>query len=87
MDSVEAIVVLARQALLLSLILSLPVVITAGIVGLLVGLIQAVTQLQDQALLMALKLSAVIAILFVTGGWMSGELISIFEKSIRAAFL
>jgi type III secretion protein S len=87
MDSVEAIVVLARQALLLSLILSLPVVITAGIVGLLVGLIQAVTQLQDQALLMALKLSAVIAVLFVTGGWMSSELISIFEKSIRAAFL
>jgi type III secretion protein S len=86
MDSVEAIVVLARQALLLSLILSLPVVITAGIVGLLVGLIQAVTQLQDQALLMALKLSAVIAVLFVTGGWMSGELVSIFEKSIRAAF-
>jgi type III secretion protein S len=86
MDSVEAIVVLARQALLLSLILSLPVVITAGIVGLLVGLIQAVTQLQDQALLMALKLSAVIAVLFVTGGWMSSELVSIFEKSIRAAF-
>jgi type III secretion protein S len=86
MDSVEAIVVLARQALLLSLILSLPVVITAGIVGLLVGLIQAVTQLQDQALLMALKLSAVIAVLFVTGGWMSAELVSIFEKSIRAAF-
>jgi type III secretion protein S len=86
MDSVEAIVVLARQALLLSLILSLPVVITAGIVGLLVGLIQAVTQLQDQALLMALKLSAVIAVLFITGGWMSAELVSIFEKSIRAAF-
>jgi type III secretion protein S len=86
MDSVEAIVVLARQALLLSLILSLPVVITAGVVGLLVGLIQAVTQLQDQALLMALKLSAVIAVLFVTGGWMSSELVSIFEKSIRAAF-
>jgi type III secretion protein S len=86
MDSVEAIVVLARQALLLSLILSLPVVVTAGIVGLLVGLIQAVTQLQDQALLMALKLSAVIAVLFVTGGWMSSELVSIFEKSIRAAF-
>jgi type III secretion protein S len=87
MESVEAIVVLARQALLLSLILSLPVVITAGVVGLLVGLIQAVTQLQDQALLMALKLSAVMAVLFVTGSWMSGELVSIFEKSIRAAFL
>jgi type III secretion protein S len=86
MDNVEAIVVLARQALLLSLILSLPVVVTAGIVGLIVGLIQAVTQLQDQALLMALKLSAVIAVLFVTGGWMSTELVSIFEKSIRTAF-
>ena len=87
MENIDSIVQLARQALTLGLILSLPTVLTAGIIGLLIGIFQAVTQLQDQALSMAVKLIAVIAVLFLTGDWMGSQLIALFEKSLRAAFI
>lgn len=86
MSSVGEIVQLAQQALLLSLYLSLPVVISAAVVGLLVGLFQAMTQLQDQALLIALKLAAVIGVLILTGGWLGSSLVGFFEQSLKTAF-
>jgi type III secretion protein S len=86
MSSVGEVVQLAQQALLISLYLSLPAVAAAGIVGLLVGLIQALTQLQDQALLIALKLGAVISVLALTGNWMGSTLTNFFEQLLAAAF-
>jgi type III secretion protein S len=86
MTPVAEIIQLAQQALLLSLYLSLPAVAVAGIVGLLVGLVQALTQLQDQALLIALKLASVIGVLALTGNWMGSTISSFFDQLLRAAF-
>jgi type III secretion protein S len=86
LNPVAEIVQLAQQALLLSLYLSLPAVAVAGIVGLLVGLVQALTQLQDQALLIALKLAAVIGVLALTGSWMGTSMSNFFDQLLRAAF-
>jgi type III secretion protein S len=86
MSTVGDVIQLAQQALLLSLYLSLPAVAVAGIVGLFVGLIQALTQLQDQALLIALKLAAVIGILALTGNWMGSTISSFFDQLLAAAF-
>ena len=49
------------------LVMSLPPLIAAVVVGLVVGVLQAVTQIQDQSLPLAFKLLVVIAILALAG--------------------
>lgn len=56
------------QMLVLVLYVSAPVLIVAASVGLLVGLFQAVTQIQDQSLPQSFKLIAVILTIALFGG-------------------
>ncbi len=75
----------AIQSLYLVLILSLPPIIVASVVGILLSLIQAVTQLQEQTLTFGVKLLCVIATLFVMGGWIGAEIFS-FSNEIFTQF-
>ncbi len=64
------------QAMLgIVMIMALPPLLGAMAVGLLVGLLQAVTQVQDQSLPVAFKLLVVIAILAVAGPLLVGPLV------------
>lgn len=74
---------LAYQALILVLMLSLPAVVTSAIVGVLIGLLQAVTQIQDQSIAMAAKLIAVTIVTALTVRWMGGELYQFGESMLR----
>ncbi len=65
----------AMQALYLVLMLSLPPIVVASVVGIVFSLIQAITQLQEQTLSFGVKLIAVIATLFMLGGWLCGEIL------------
>ena len=65
----------ASNALLLVLILSLPPIAVAALVGVLVGLLQALTQIQEQTISFAFKLVAIILVIFVIMGWLGSELI------------
>ncbi|HBR98761.1 MAG TPA: EscS/YscS/HrcS family type III secretion system export apparatus protein [Gammaproteobacteria bacterium] len=71
------------QAMMLVLMLSMPVLITATVIGILVGLFQALTQIQDQTLPFGLKLIGVIVIMALTARWVGIELhrftINLFE--------
>lgn len=60
---------LASQSLMLVLELSAPTIIVASIVGVAVGLVQALTQIQEQTLQFALKLAAVGVTIFMTASW------------------
>lgn len=62
------------RALMLVLLLSLPAVITAGVVGLLTAIAQAVTQIQDQGISQALKLIVVMIALIVASKWTATQL-------------
>lgn len=53
----------------LVLIASLPAVLGAAVIGLLVGVAQAVTQLQDQSVPFAIKLVAVAVVVAASAGW------------------
>nr|AJG42149.1 putative PscS [Pseudomonas sp. N-Hemo5] len=64
----------ATQSLWLVLVLSLPTVLMAALVGTLVSLVQALTQVQEQTLGFVVKLVAVVVTLFVTADWMGSEL-------------
>lgn len=76
---------IAVQALYLVLILSLPPIVVASVVGIVLSLIQAITQLQEQTLSFGVKLIAVIATLFLMGGWLGGQILQ-FSDDIFTRF-
>ena len=65
---------LLNQALWLVLILSAPPVLAAALVGLLVAIIQAATQIQEQTLQYALKFFVIVVVIFLTASLMGGSL-------------
>ncbi|NRD71761.1 type III secretion system export apparatus subunit SctS [Shewanella sp. VB17] len=67
------------QTLILVMMLSMPPILAAAIVGTLVSLLQALTQIQEQTLGFVAKLIAVIISLFVTASWLGSELYSFTE--------
>jgi type III secretion HrpO family protein len=66
----ETIASLANEALVLTILVSAPVVGAAAIIGILFGFLQALTQLQDQTTTFALKLVVVLGLLLVLLPWM-----------------
>ena len=64
-----------NQALWLVLTLSMPVIIAATAVGLIVGLVQALTQIQDQTLPHAVELVVAGAVLLLVGGGLASQLV------------
>ena len=71
------ILTLFKQAMQLVVMLSAPPLIVAVIVGVIVSLLQAVMQLQDQTLPFAIKLVAVGLTLAMTGRWVGVQLIQL----------
>jgi type III secretion protein S len=65
---------LTSEALLLVLVLSMPPIIVATLVGLVVSLLQALTQIQEQTLSFAVKLICVSLVILLTAHWVGGEL-------------
>jgi type III secretion protein S len=62
------------KGLMLVLILSLPPIVVASVVGVLLSLVQAVTQIQEQTLQFGLKLGAVVITIVITARWAGHEL-------------
>ncbi len=75
------------KALYLVLMLSMPPILVASIVGILVSLIQAITQLQEQTLAFGIKLLAVVLTLFFMGGWLTGELLRYSEEIFNRFYI
>ncbi len=69
------ILAITQEALLLVLILSLPPIVVAALLGVIVSLIQAVTQVQESTLSYAVKLLGVAVTLVVTISWLGRELL------------
>lgn len=63
------------KALILVLVLSMPPILMATVVGLLISLIQALTQVQEQTLGFAVKLVFVIFVLSLTTYWIGNEVL------------
>jgi type III secretion protein S len=76
---------LTKEALFLVLILSMPPIIVASVSGLLVSLLQALTQIQEQTLSFAIKLISVTITIALTATWLGGE-IFLFAKKLFDSF-
>ncbi|WNG45656.1 flagellar biosynthesis protein FliQ [Archangium minus] len=64
-----------QQSLYLVILVSAPPVLMALLVGLIVAVFQATTQIQEQTLSFAPKLVAVFGILALTGPWIGMQLV------------
>ena len=75
---------LTSQTLILTLVLSLPPLLAAAFFGILVALIQALTQVQEQSLGFVVKVIAVFVTMLIMGGWAGLELFNfgllVFQK-------
>ncbi len=65
----------ARKCLILVLQLSLIPILVATVLGILVSLIQALTQVQEQTLGFAIKLIAISITIMAASSWMGGQLL------------
>ncbi len=72
----DTVVNLASQAMSVSLKVAGPLLLTALVVGLVVSIFQAVTQIQEQSLSLIPKIIAVAGVMIVLGPWMLGQLVS-----------
>jgi flagellar biosynthetic protein FliQ len=71
-----------REGLWTAFVVSIPILSVALIVGLLIGLFQALTSVQEMTLTFVPKLAAIIAVFWATMGFMSETLVSYFQATL-----
>jgi flagellar biosynthesis protein FliQ len=72
----DTVVNLAAQAMTLSLKVAGPLLGVGLVIGLLVSIFQAVTQIQEQSLSLIPKIVGIALVIVVLGPWMLGQLVS-----------
>lgn len=77
----------AQSALLLAVILVLPVLAVAAIVGMIVAAFQAASQVQDPTMSHAPRMVAVVGALIVVGPWMGREIAAFATQMFQLAAL
>ncbi|MEX1234579.1 MAG: flagellar biosynthetic protein FliQ [Roseovarius sp.] len=68
-----------RQGLWVAVVISIPILTVALVAGLVVGLFQALTSIQEMTLTFVPKLAAIVAVFWVTMGFMTTSLVSFFQ--------
>lgn len=80
----QMVLTLGREALLMMLMVSSPVLGVMLVVGLAVSLFQAVTQINEATLAFVPKLVAAIAVFAVAGPWMLSLLVDYLRRTIES---
>ena len=76
----DVVVSLATDAMELGLKVALPLLLAGLVVGLLISVFQAITQIQEMTLTFIPKILVTILVLIVAGPWMLGELLTYTEQ-------
>ncbi|GAG39897.1 unnamed protein product [marine sediment metagenome] len=80
MNELDLIVDLGREAVLLTLVLAAPILLTGLIVAAVVGILQAATQVQEQTLSLIPKIAAMLLAVVVTGPWVLTRLVEFSRR-------
>ncbi len=72
-----------NQALWIALMVSMPVVAVTVVLGFTLGFLQAIFQLQDQALPFGIKLLACVVSLVMLGPWIAGVMIQFTNQILE----
>lgn len=73
---------ITRAALWVTFIVALPTLVVALIVGVAIGLVQALTSIQEMTLTFVPKLAAIAITFWITMGFMANEIISLFQNRL-----
>jgi len=71
-----------RQALWIAVVTSIPILTVALAAGLVVGLFQALTSVQEMTLTFVPKLIAIVAVFWLSMGFMSETLVDFFRATL-----
>lgn len=74
---------LTRQALWIAVRMSAPLLVVALVTGVVIGLFQALTSVQEMTLTFVPKLVAVAVILLFMGNWMMHEMVTFTQTIIK----
>jgi flagellar biosynthetic protein FliQ len=80
----ETVMTIAQRALEITLLLSAPLLLCALVVGLLVGVFQAATQINEMTLSFIPKLLAMAATVVIAGPWMLKLIVSYTRELISS---
>lgn len=69
-----------KDAIQTGLIISAPILAVSIIVGLIISILQATTQIQEQTLTFVPKLIAIAVVGLITGSWMLHEIVEFTER-------
>lgn len=78
--SPETVMSLGAQAIQLTLLVAAPLLLVALVVGLVISIFQAATQINEATLSFIPKLMAVFAALVVAGPWMLAQLVAFMRE-------
>ena len=73
-----------QQGLMLMLLVSAPILIVVLVVGLLVSIFQAATQINEATLSFVPKVVAAVAVLAVAGPWMLTTLVEYLQRTLQS---
>jgi len=76
----ESVMTLGNQAMELTLLISAPILLSALIIGLLVSIFQAATQINEQTLSFIPKLIGMFGVLIFAGPWMVGQMVDFIQR-------
>ena len=74
---------LGQQGLWLLLTVSAPILLTVLVVGLIVSIVQAATQIHEATLSFVPKIIAAVAVLAVAGPWMLTTLVDFLQRTLQ----
>jgi len=80
----ESIIVIGQQALVVTAMLAAPMLLSALAAGLLIGVFQAATQINEVTLSFIPKLLVLAAALYLGGGWMLKVIVGYTDGLIKS---
>lgn len=79
----QMVLTFGREALTLLLMISLPVLLSVLVVGLVVSIFQAVTQINENTLSFVPKLIAAVLVFAIAGPWMLSTIVDFIKRTLE----
>jgi len=80
---VDAVMEIGRQAMTMAMLLTVPLLGTSLIVGLVIAIFQAATSINEMTLTFVPKLMVMVLVLLLSGHWMLGQLVDYTARLIE----
>jgi flagellar biosynthetic protein FliQ len=80
----ESVISIGQQALVITALLAAPMLLSALAAGLVIGMFQAATQINEMTLSFIPKLLVLAAALYIGGGWMLKIILGYTESLIKS---